>query len=503
MATVALVAAWVSAEEPVPADDKLFEVTIDLVKDAVYQKTNIGEFAERGDNAEAGRTYIYSGNDALTFFNMKNEMFDTGDLFLKLGYARDNFGGLMRFALSPRSLDDSSSVSMSELIDIYYVWGKIGFFKLWIGRDEYRGVVNRFQNFDDFLAFRNDSFGPIIVNYDYLASKMISLSGSDATNLGKDILGNKSTVLIGEFNIGRIIPVAPVTISIAANNVFSQIDGKGTNESRFMDSYTDYGSTFGARVEAAGILGMVDLAAVYKYQHTDRNYDEQQFQDLQGGQSFFVPEMGLEHHLFGLFTTVSLKKIGLGISAGYSGYLKVHEEMDAASWGGYTSYTYPLWHGFDLRVNYTGLDRFSFTLNNNVSFASIDGDDDPESFITGFWENRTNVQDVGVNQTQSAIVVYNALAAAYTVTGGLTIKFQAASQLAQLKYVYADSETRFIDTVNNLALYLGAAWQINEHFALRGGFDGRLKRYFHEQYEHSSEASLLEWGIPLGLTVKF
>jgi hypothetical protein len=492
MALALSAAVWV--EDSVPTGGKLFEVTIDLVKDIAYKKQNSGEFANRETPA---RTYVYAGDDTLTFLNLKKEMFDTSNLFVKFGYAGDSFGGLIRFAMNPRTLDDQSSFSAVDLIDIYYGWAKIGLFKLWIGRDEYRGIIERYQNFDDFLGGKNDSFGPIIVGYDYLASRMLTLAGSDVTNLGKDILGNKSTVLIGE------LAYKPITLSLAVNNLYSRNDGKGTNESNFEDSYTDFGSTFGARIEAAKLFNMLNLAAVYKFQHSDRKYDEQQFQDLQGGQSFFVPEMGLDHHLFGLFATVTPPLPGLGISAGYSGYLKKHKDMDAASWGGWTSYQYPLWHGIDLRINYTGIKKLSLTLNSNLTFSTIQGDDDPKSFITGFWENINDVQDVGPNQEQNALVLYGAFAVAYDLIENLTVKLQAANQFAKIEYIYNESETKFIDTVNFLGLYLGADWRINSLVSIRGGFDMRLKNYSHDEHDSSSEAGVLEWGIPLGLTVKF
>ncbi|MDR0708957.1 MAG: hypothetical protein LBF77_02690 [Spirochaetaceae bacterium] len=485
------------AEEPVPAGGKLFVVTLDLVKDAVYQKVNTGEFAEKGTAGDPGRTYLYAGDEALTFFNLKKEMFDTSDLFVKFGYANDNFGGLLRFALNARTLDDSSPLSVPDLIDLYYGWAKTGFFKIWIGRDEYRGVIDRFQNFDDFLAEKNDGFGPVIARYDYLTSRTLSLTGSDVTNLGKDILGNGSTVLIGEFTR------KPVTVSFAANNLFSQIAGKASGESYYEFGYTDTGSAFGARVEAAGLFNFLDLAAVYKFQHWDRNYDDQTPQYLPGGQPLFESGMGLDHHLFGVLATAKLPDIGLGLSVAYSGYFRVHRKTDAAFLGGWTSYTYPFWHGIDLRAGYTGVSGLSLTLNNNVSFAAVKGDADSGSFVTSFWENNGDAQDVGSNQEQNALVIYNAFAAAYQLTGALTLKAQTASRFARIQYIYNGSKTRFVDSLVSLGFYLGADWQINSNLGLRGGVDIRLKNYLHDELNGSFKAGVFEWGIPFGLRLIF
>jgi hypothetical protein len=383
------------------------------------------------------------------------------------------------------------------LIDLYYGWAKISFFKLWIGRDEYRGVIDRFQNFDDFLAAKNDGFGPVIARYDYLVSRTLTLTGSDATNLGKDILGGGSTVLIGEF------AWKPVTVSFAANNLFSQLEGKAAGESYFEVSYTDTGSAFGARIETAGLFTILDLAAVYKFRHSDRTYDEQTPLYLQGGQPLFEPGMGLDHHLFGVFATAKFPAAGLGLSGGYSGYFKVYKKTDAASWGGWTSYTHPFWHGIDLRAAYTGISGLSLTLNNNVSFAAVKGDADPKSFVTGFWENNSDVQDVGSNQEQNALVIYNAFAAAYRLTGALTVKAQAASRFARIQYIYNNSKTRFVDSLVSLGFYLGADWQIHLTLGIRGGFDMRLKNFLHDESNSSSKAGVFEWGIPVGLCLKF
>ncbi|MDR1100172.1 MAG: hypothetical protein LBL28_06785 [Treponema sp.] len=485
------------AEEPVPGGGKLFELSLDLVKDAIYQKINTGEFAEKGSPGEPGRTYLFAGDNTLTFFNMKKEMFDASNLFVKFGYANDNFGGLLRFALNARTLDDPGSLSAPDLIDLYYAWAKIGFFKLWIGRDEYRGVIDRFQNFDDFLTAKNDGFGPVIARYDYLTSRTLTLTGSDATNLGKDILGGGSTVLLGEFTR------KPVTVSFAANNLFSQIGGKVSGESYYEAGYTDTGAAFGARIEAAGLFNILDLAAVYKFQHSARYYDEQALQYLQGGQALFEPGMGLDHHLFGVFATAKVPAIALGISGAYSGYVRAHQKTDAASWGGWTSYTYPFWHGIDLRAVYTGVSGLSLTLNNNVSFAAVKGDADPASFVTGFWENSSGAQDVGSNQEQNALVIYNAFAAAYRPTGVLTLKAQAAGRFARIQYIYNSNKTRVADSLVSWGFYLGADWQINSNLGIRGGFDIRLNNCLHDELNNSSKAGVFEWGIPLGLCIKF
>jgi hypothetical protein len=485
------------AEEPVPGGGKLFEVSLDLVKDAVYQKKNTGEFAEKGIPGEPGRTYVFAGDDALTFFNLKKEMFDNSNLFVKFGYANDNFGGLLRFALNARTLDDPASLSVSDLIDLYYGWAKIGSFKIWMGRDEYRGIIDRFQNFDDFLAAKNDGFGPLVARYDYLVSRTLTLTGSDATNLGKDVLGKGRTVLIGEFTR------KPVRVSLAANNLFSRIEGKAAGESYYEHSYTDTGAAFGARIEAAGLFKILDLAAVYKFQHSNRNYDEQAVQYLPGGQSLFEPGMGLDHHLFGIFATAKLPDLGLGISGAYSGYLRAHGKTDAALWGGWTSYTYPFWHGIDLRAAYTGLSGLSLTLNNNISFAAVKGDADPKSFVTGFWENDSDAQDVGASQEQNALAIYNALAAAYRLTGALALKAQAASRFARIQYIYNGSKTRLVDRLVSLGFYLGAEWQINSKLGIRGGLDLRLNNCRHEESGGSSKAGVFEWGIPLGVCLRF
>lgn len=485
------------AEEPVPAGGKLFEITLDLVKDAVYQKVNTGEFAEKGIPGEPGRTYVFAGDDALTFFNLKKEMFDASNLSVKFGYAGDNFGGLLRLALNARTLDDSSSLSAPDLIDLYYGWAKIGFFKLWIGRDEYRGIIDRFQNFDDFLAAKNDGFGPLMARYDYLASRMLTLTGSDATNLGKDILGNGSTVLIGEFTR------KPVTVSLAANNLFSRIGDKASGESYYEVNYTDTGSAFGVRIEAAGLFKVLDLAAVYKFRHSDRSYDEQTPQYLQGGQPLFEAGMGLDQHLFGVFATAKPPAGGLGISGGYSGCFRTHTKRDALFWGGWTGYTYPFWHGIDLRAAYTGISGLSLTLNNNISFAVVKGDGDPRSFVTGFWENNGEAQDTGSGQEQNALVIYNAFAAAYQLTGAFTVRTQAASRFARIQYIHNSSKTRFADSLVSLGFYLGADWQINSRLGMRGGLDMRLKSCLHDEVNSSSKAGDFEWGIPFGLCLKF
>jgi len=488
------IALQLSAQDSIP-NNLFFELQIDLIKDAVYQRKNSGEFAEAAAYGTPNRTYHYLGNDALTFFNIRNEMLDTSEIYLKFGYQAEKFGGLIRFNLSPRSFDYDQALVISNLIDIYNAWGKIGFFKLWIGRDDYRGSINRYQNFYDTLGV--DNFGPIIANFDYRDSRTLNLTGSDITNLGKDVQGFANTTLLAEFNFSSFF------ITLAANNLFSKIEGRGTNENQFVDNFTDTNSVFSARFEAVNLFDMLSLAAIYKFQYSDRKYELEEYQNANAQQSFFLPQMGIYHHQFGLFANFTLERLGLGISVGGSGYLRSHKDLDAPSWGGWESYKYPAWYGIDLRANYTGVEKLSITLNNNISFSKIKGDNDPTSYIYGFYDNYRGDPDVGENTEQNVFVLYNALAVAYNITENLTLRGEISNQFAKLVYLYNKDETRFIDTFLNLSGYAGIVWNITNFASLRAGATVRFKNYKHEDAALKSKGGILEWGIPIGVLVQF
>ena len=455
------------------------EITLDVVTLPYYQKINTGEFDEQ--ESKPNRVYDYAADNAMSFFNLKRELFDNSDLRVKFHYDAENYGGLLRFFVDGKTTGNTSALSVNDLIDIYFVWLKApllngnAFVKLWTGNDAYRGAVNRYlDDFDDFLPGKTDNYGPFTVVFD---KNKLSIAASDITNMQKDASGASASAIILDAGY------KPVTVTFANSGLFDSLWSKGITNSGDKP-YETRSSNFGIRIEAEKLFDMLTVAGLYKYANSDVNYENEDWEKTYGG-------LGLTHHQFGLFADLTPFS-WLGLTAGYSGYMKIHEERgDGASW------QYPFYHGIDLRARYTGVEKLSLSTHHNISLAAINGDDDPLSVIEGF--HSLDVQDF---THESALVIYSSLAAAYQVLPNLSAHLQAANRHARIHSNY-DGATRFIDTYNALGLYCGVKWELYPNVSLRGGFDMKLEQYTAASSVREAEAGIMSFGIPLGIMVVF
>jgi hypothetical protein len=448
------------------------------------------------------RGYDFKGDDETSAFNLKAAHFDNSELRAKLYYNGENFGGLLRFLLDGKTLGSSTAISVNDLIDIYYAWVKIPvwselYVKLWTGNDSQRGLISRYADFDDFVRAKIDNFGPISVSYDYDTNE-IEHATSDITNMQKDALGGAAPAFIAQ------VGWKPVVLSFSTSQLYYTIHNARTNSFTGGD-YDDVASNFALSLEGEKLFDWVTLAGIYKYLAADRNFTQKEAGGLDpekvwGGQ-------GLTYHQFGFFATVTPPMLeGLGATVGYSALVKQQEDgwqrivtSGVNSWIP-ASHQYPVNHGIDLRLQYADipvLAGLTVTSNHNISFASVSGDDDPETLIWGFYN-----EDVPVYTTEGSFGLYNSLAVSCKVLDGLTVHAQGANRYLQTYYNYDDA-TRFIDTYNIFSLYLGASWQINQMVSLRGGFVMRYLDRGTASSAREADAGTHELGIPLALKIVF
>jgi hypothetical protein len=483
-----------SAQDPSPV---ILEVTTDIVTEPFYQKTNTGQFGEEKLDDGITRTYGYAGDDAKSSFDLKNEHFDTSNLRAQMSYDGGNFGGLLRFNVDRRSIGSGSTISVSDLIDLYYAWVKIPiwselYVKLWTGIDAYRGGIARYADFDDFTRGRLDNFGPVILGYD-ATTRLINMTESDITNMQKDAAGAAApTVLLD-------IGYTPATLTLSTSQLYYTIrDAKYPSASGGANDIV--AGNFGIRLEGAKLFNMLTLAGIYKHSEYDQNFDDTRSVGgaLTETRDQVFGGKGLKHHLFGFYTTVTPLE-GLGITAGYSGYIKQQEDGYDLIGGAWTqsSRKWPVYHGIDLRAQYDGIPGLKITTSHNVSFSRIAGDDDPTTFIAGYYN-----ENIPADTTEGSFVLYNSLAAAYTILDGLTVRVEAANRHGRLYYNY-DDLTHLIDTYNVFSLYAGVNWQITQMVSLRGGFALRYDDYTSAAAAGTAKAGIQQIGVPLAIKVVF
>jgi hypothetical protein len=496
---VTAAAGFVYGQEPSGTPSPRPVITIDAVTQAFFQKTDTGDFAIPAYERDAAdfHVYEYQGSDASGAFNLSKELFDTSDLRLDFVYNTDTWGGRLRLAGDDKTTGSSTALSWSDFINRYYAWVKIpisaAYLKLWTGNDDYYGGVQQFLNFDDFLVVRNDGFGPALVSFD-TARHTLSAAGSDVTNLRTTADNRVVNVFALETGFKDL-----AKLTFAANSLWSEVNTLVTTG---MPSFATIGQNFAIRAEGTNLFNMLTIAGLYKYNKTDVDYGTKTNDGTDIDWERDYGTKGISHHAFGLYATLTPPVQGLAFTLGYTGYLKQHED-----WGD-VSYQFPFIHAVDLWGAWTGLPGLKVTLANNLTLSLAEGDDDPNTWNWGFYTTETAAwvghEDVQIanRASEGLFSLYNALGADYALRETLTLTLQVSNRYSQI-YSRYNGDTRYIDTLNQSAGYLGALWQIAPAVSLRGGAVVKWEQYTSSAIAGTADAGYLTWGLPVGLKVSF
>ena len=166
-------------------------------------------------------------------------------------------------------------------------------------------------------------------------------------------------------------------------------------------------------------------------------------------------------------------------------------------------YKYPLYSGIDLRVLFTGVNKLTVTLNNNISFASMTGDNDAKiTVVSPFDNDPTNNPLTSDKITESWFALYNALGVNYKVTDNLTGTVQLINRLATTTSKNDSDKTENIN--DNFRALAGVIYAFNTHVSFESGLIFDINSSTTKiTNQDDKTAGWLTFGIPLRFKVVF
>jgi len=524
---------------------ELFTVSVDMAADVFYKRSFTGDY-ENEKPEIPGSPYKYQGTGDTKFF--QSSFFDNSiEGRVRFMYPGTRLGGLLELRTNADSLT----------ADIWYweTWLRLGPVRILAGNQGQRGQINQYQNFDDFLSTKIDYCGVLIPtwqknwyytagnNFDAIESfpwgysdpeenKGFAKFASSDTN---DLFTPAGSTTRLPLNILFDLTIAPVTITASFGGLFSEYTRPFLrpwsvgNKERLIDWDNAYDPVlsrkvnFGVRVETVDIANVISFAATYKYSDSLLNKPTAKIDDD-------VIEEIIKHHAFGLYANITPLN-GLGVSVAYSGQLQTWEnpkyektkidpggmdvsDADKHYFSQWKKVDFPFYNAVDLRFFYTGIENLAITFNNNISFASLKGDEagvnTDEKFVNSWvYGGQLNENLAGIvgKRSEDYLGIYNALGLRYAVTNDMVADFQIANQHGIFTLNW-EKDTLKSET-NYLGMYAGVTYTVAEtaysRASIRGGFALKLSSFsYHDAFTMDVyKAGITDIGIPIGVKVEF
>jgi hypothetical protein len=211
---------------------------------------------------------------------------------------------------------------------------------------------------------------------------------------------------------------------------------------------------------------------------------------------------------------------------GYSGFASVQEKYRSPANEEYT-FRLPYYNGIDLRFNFTGVEKLSISLLNNISFSTMRGSDDGHIVTVGvggeasqYYDSYT-YQSGGTTHTRDGLsdsdisdgylALSNALGVQYKISDPLYVSLQLANRL----YSYTKTAevnasrnrgTQVVETYgsDDFRAALGAGYSFGDHVSLETGLAFDLLNYSHRLSTDDTGNTNYDWGtFTFGIPIKF
>lgn len=352
----------------------------------------------------------------------------------------------------PNGLQD---LILLRQLDEWWIRGRAGTFTAWLGNAEAgSGVTSpgRFTDFSDWSrGVKIDNFGIMIPasvenpatlndgseNNSFLRMWRLTSHPGNTGNHDRDT----PVVLIMSARINNLTPF-PLNVDLGFDP--GRNSGHGGNAGiNPRNAFTANGAVRISGLRAADNLFNFDV--IYQFRGFDPNTLENLVMGEDGnplpgfdqnqpdGRREFIHTMGAYFHFPSPLPA-------LGVSFGYSLIFRSFED-NASQWVDNawrtTSTITPFFHGVDLRLRYTGIQNWRFTLHNNVSFAIANagtwtGDElDGHVSINGMGLAGVNPMSTTyhLRESQSWLGFYNAFSVRHFITPRFNLTFEAANRL--------------------------------------------------------------------------
>jgi hypothetical protein len=372
------------------------------------------------------------------------------DAEISIGYEdpKGKYGGKIVFAFS-------EVLDPRFMLGDIFAWGRIGFFgdRFFLGerlgKYTYR-IVEKVGGDKD--------LGVLLL--DVTANEDISFATSDSLGLGSDIFGSLTSFYVGPVEFG--VFTAPNEYHVA-----KQYTPGGIYQApkETVESYYTYKA--GGNIKLS--LSFLVLGAAFRQAHLD---------------AFTPTNTGTIQRDYGAYAVFPLP-LGFSVAGGYSG--RVSEDNDDVLY-------YPTHHAIHLDIKFTGVERLSLGLYNNISFAGLEKD---KTF--NYDEAIAGVADV--YDDQSSFVLYNQFDGAFDLTGALTVSLMVRNYYGTLTArngLKGQDYSKDVFTVEGKVSY-----KIDSHTSLRGGLKFETTAYSTPAASVILKNDSYSISVPVGITLQW
>jgi len=422
---LALLLAPVFAQEEEREPGWTFSGEAAVVADLVYYTKASGKTG--GDNSENWGKNL---DGSLNFMNTKGggTSLGVGSSFFIKGYDKgDNYGYDMQLQLNfgifgrGSELHKGEEVTFMDLLEAgfgdWFITGHAGMFEGYIGNTGYAGAVSPYGNFTDWSNFKLEGF--YVKYYDMDegefakqdTNKMNLWSGGSSFALAMNFLDDSLRFALGtDFGYGG--------------------SGVSFNDYDVLDSpYASANSiNMAAIFSGKKLFDLLSFDVFYGIWGQDLNTN-----NPNGAAAY--------RNTFGLYAGLEFEK-GFGLSVGYSGGIVVNEKDYGDPTASSTAVTIvnPFWSAVHLHANFSGLDKWDFTLNNNFSFAGATNKEADDKRFSGIYNSLSPFDEYGDKQGFFGWDL--GLAVKFNVTDDLLLCFQLTNQLDTLSYTPKSGDKR-------------------------------------------------------------
>jgi hypothetical protein len=335
------------------------------------------------------------------------------------------------------------------------VWGKVGILKGYVGNTADRGIAGNMRYNDATITaffddIKMDNYGIIMPAFMVPDANIPNLVHT--VQYGYRDVFNLKTFPTAPGNVGGrpyfslTADLAPLQIAVAGDLGPEDAYTTGAQDPL---GYNKVGAA--VRVSGADIADLLSFDVIYKIRGGDPTAEEDNSQVEQ------PDARGLWGHNFGAVVNLSLID-SLGIGVGYSGYAYAQEKRDNPN---AQRFIYPYYNGIDLRFNFTGVDKLTVNFNNNISFATINGDDNTDTTINGGFGGLAPNGDLQEDQSAGYLSLYNALGFKYQVTEDLYGSLQLMNTLSSGTYT-DQNDNKTVVSGDVFRAILGAGYSIGK-----------------------------------------
>jgi hypothetical protein len=495
-------------------------LTADFNPDVFKYTSNTGDDAKSDIGGSEGSLDLLSG------WGLRKG----NEVRLQLTYTGENISGSIRLALdrlfrpttniNSHSFMDSetrgdftngNNVTPNDILssnfNLWWAQGNwdtpVAGFTAWIGNDAKRGKTDRLSPFDDYLKNKIDNYGVIAPAvgrsvtrsragfgiaqgngtanryeyiYDYYRYEATGFGTIETNNFNPGVnagAGNTNDYRIqDEAKMGSVnrpyfllsANFAPFTFEVAGD--------VGNNSGIMAGTLKDYSRINGGfRFSGDKVGSIVSFDAIYKYRGGDVDTGvatalTNVFLDPNINYNPWEPDgRGYAVHSFGAFANLWIID-NFDIGVGYSGIMRSYEDRNAS--GTMWARSAPMLQGMDLRFRFTGVDKLTVALHNNVSFAFGDPSSDVNhKEVIGF--DGLVLPD---KVQESWLALYNALGVNYSLTPALTAAFQVSNRIGWYSIENGNAaylNSKLDQTVEQFAATAFASLKVNNNVTVAAG----------------------------------